>query len=66
MVLLFMVRKFSDQLLNSKAIDNHLVQGTGEEDVTHIRMAMASSAKGDIYKGTVGATLIVDDLRLIY
>lgn len=57
---------FSDQLLNSKGIDNHLVQGTGEEDVTHIRMAMASSAKGDIYKGTVGATLIVDDLRLIY
>ncbi|HOG69477.1 MAG TPA: PCMD domain-containing protein, partial [Fibrobacteraceae bacterium] len=57
---------FSDQLQNGKGIDNHLVQGTGEEDVTHIRMAMASSAKGDVYKGTVGATLIVDDLRLIY
>lgn len=57
---------FSDQLQNSKGIDNHLVQGTGEEDVTHIRMAMASSAKGDVYKGTVGATLIVDALRLIY
>ena len=57
---------FSDQLLNSKGIDNHVVQGTGEEDVTHIRMAMASSAKGDVYKGTVGATLIVDALRLIY
>jgi len=57
---------FSDQLQNSKGIDNHLIQGTGEEDVTHIRMAMASSAKGDVYKGTVGATLIVDALRLIY
>lgn len=57
---------FSDELQNSKGIDNHLVQGTGEEDVTHIRMAMASSAKGDVYKGTVGATLIVDALRLIY
>lgn len=57
---------FSDQLQNNKGIDNHLVQGTGEEDVTHIRMAMASSAKGDVYKGTVGATLIVDALRLIY
>jgi len=57
---------FSDQLQNGKGIDNHLVQGTGEEDVTHIRMAMASSAKGDVYKGTVGATLIVDALRLIY
>ncbi len=50
----------------TKAIDNHMVQGTGEEPVTHIRMVFASSGDGQHYKGVVGATLIVDEMRLIY
>ena len=63
---IFDSKVFSATLENSKGIDNHLVQGTGEEEVTHIRIAMASSAKGDLYKGSDGAVLIVDELRLIY
>lgn len=63
---IFDSKTFSTKLENAKGIDNHLVQGTGQEEVTHIRIAMASSAKGDFYKGSVGAVLIVDELRLIY
>ncbi len=51
---------------NKDAINNGLVQGTGEEPVTHIRVVFASSADGNHYKGVSGATLIVDDLKLIY
>lgn len=51
---------------NKAAINNALVQGTGEEPVTHIRVVFASSADGNHYKGVKGATLIVDEMRLIY
>jgi hypothetical protein len=51
---------------NKSAINNGLVQGTGEEPVTHIRVVFASSADGNHYKGVKDATLIVDDLKLIY
>lgn len=51
---------------NKAAINNGLVQGTGDEPVTHIRVVFASSADGNHYKGVSGATLIVDDLKLIY
>ena len=51
---------------NKSAINNGLVQGTGEEPVTHIRVVFASSADGNHYKGVKGATLIIDDLKLIY
>ena len=51
---------------NKSAINNGLVQGTGEEPVTHIRVVFASSADGNHYEGVEGATLIVDDLKLIY
>ncbi|WP_163439290.1 PCMD domain-containing protein [Fibrobacter succinogenes] len=51
---------------NKAAINNGLVQGTGEEPVTHIRVVFASSADGNHYKGVKGATLIIDDLKLIY
>lgn len=51
---------------NKDAINNGLVQGTGEEPVTHIRVVFASSADGNHYKGVKGATLIIDDLKLIY
>lgn len=51
---------------DSKAIDNSLIQGTGEEPVTHIRLVFASSADGNHYKGKSGATLLVDGIRLIY
>ena len=51
---------------NKSAINNGLVQGTGDEPVTHIRVVFASSADGNHYKGVSGATLIVDDLKLIY
>ncbi|MCF0225698.1 MAG: PCMD domain-containing protein, partial [Fibrobacter sp.] len=50
----------------SKAINNGLVQGTGDEPVTHVRVVFASSADGNHYKGKKGATLIVDGMRLIY
>ena len=51
---------------NKAAINNGLVQGTGEEPVTHIRVVFASSADGNHYKGVSGATLIVDEMKLIY
>lgn len=50
----------------SKAIKNGVIQGTGEEPVTHIRVVFASSADGNHYKGVKDATLIVDEMRLIY
>ena len=51
---------------NKSAINNGLVLGTGEEPVTHIRVVFASSADGNHYEGVEGATLIVDDMKLIY
>lgn len=35
-------------------------------DVTHIRIVTASSAAGNLYIGKKGATLYVDEIRLIY
>jgi hypothetical protein len=51
---------------NNSAINNGLVQGTGDEPVTHIRVVFASSADGNHYKGTKGATLVIDEMKLIY
>ena len=59
---------FNKNLKKSEGIDNHLVQTESPDDfeVTHIRVVMASSALGNLYKGSVGATLWVDEMRLIY
>ena len=59
---------FNSKLKNSAGIDNHMVQTDSPDDfdVTHIRVVMASSALGNLYKGTVGATLWADEMRLIY
>lgn len=54
------------QSSNKSAIDNSLIQGDGKESVTHIRVVFASSADGNHYKGVKNATLIIDDLKLIY
>ena len=54
------------QSSNKNAVNNGLIQGTGEEPVTHIRVVFASSADGNHYKGKKGATLKVDEMRLIY
>ena len=54
------------QSTNKSAIDNSLTQGEGKESVTHIRVVFASSADGNHYKGVKNATLIIDDLKLIY
>ena len=51
---------------NKSAINNGLVQGLGDEPVTHIRVVFASSADGNHYKGTKGATLVIDEMKLIY
>lgn len=55
-------------LKNKNGIDNHLdpTDTPDEFDVTHIRVVMASSALGNLYKGSVGATLWADEMRLIY
>ena len=55
-------------LKNKNGIDNHLdkTDSPDEFDVTHIRVVMASSALGNLYKGSVGATLWADEMRLIY
>ena len=59
---------FNTTLLSSNrsAINNGLVQGTGEEPVTHIRVVFASSADGNHYKGVKGAVLVIDEMKLIY
>ncbi|MCQ2088873.1 MAG: PCMD domain-containing protein [Fibrobacter sp.] len=54
------------QSKTGKAINNGMIQGTGDEPVTHIRMVYASSGDGQHYNGISGATLIVDEMRLIY
>lgn len=62
-------RTFSTEMKHPKdGIDNHLVQTESPDDfpVTHIRVVMASSALGNLYKGEIGATLYVDEMRLIY
>ncbi len=51
---------------NNNAIDNSVVEGSGKENVTHIRVVFASSAAGNFYTGTSGATLVVDDFKFIY
>ena len=51
---------------NKSAINSGLVQGTGDEPVTHIRVVFASSADGNHYKGTKGAILVIDEMKLIY
>ena len=51
---------------NKSAINNGLVQGSGDEPVTHVRVVFASSADGNHYKGTKGATLVIDEMKLIY
>lgn len=55
-------------LKNKNGIDNHLdpTDSPDDFDVTHIRVVMASSALGNLYKGSVGATLWADEMRLIY
>ena len=59
---------FSKNLKHKDGIDNHLdkTDSPDDFDVTHIRAVMASSALGNLYKGSVGATLWVDEMRLIY
>lgn len=59
---------FNKKLDNYNGIDNHMVQTDSPDDfdVTHIRIVMASSALGNLYKGSVGATLWADEVRLIY
>jgi len=51
---------------DSKAINNGVIQGAGDESVTHVRIVFASSADGNHYNGKSGATLVVDEMRLIY
>lgn len=66
---LYNSQTFSADMKHPKdGIDNHL-EKTDEPDkfpVTHLRVVMASSALGNLYKGTIGATLYVDEMRLIY
>ncbi|MCR5028707.1 MAG: PCMD domain-containing protein [Fibrobacter sp.] len=59
---------FATSLKNSAGIDNHLVETDSPDDfdVTHIRVVVASSALGNVYEGSVGATLYCDAMRLIY
>ena len=59
---------FNTELMssNKSAINNGLVQGSGDELVTHIRVVFASSADGNHYNGTKDAVLVVDDVKLIY
>ncbi len=54
------------QSSNKAAVNNALIQGDGSEPVTHIRVVFASSADGNHYQGTKNATLIVDNMKLIY
>ena len=61
-------RAFATNLKNNNGIDNHVVttETPDQFPVTHIRVVMASSALGNEYKGSEGATLWVDEMRLIY
>ncbi|MCQ2097278.1 MAG: PCMD domain-containing protein [Fibrobacter sp.] len=65
---LYQSSTFNAKLNNSAGIDNHLVQTESPDDfsVTHLRLVMAASANGNTYVGVEGATLYVDEIRLIY
>jgi len=39
---------------------------TSSENPTHITVVFASSIDGDLWRGAVGSTLLVDDLQLVY
>lgn len=39
---------------------------TSSENPTHITIVFSSSIDGDLWKGAVGSTLVIDDLELIY
>ncbi len=54
------------QSKDNRAINNGLVQGSGDEPVTHIRVVFASSAAGNRYVGVKDSKLIIDELRLVY
>lgn len=54
------------QSKDNRAINNGLVQGSGNEPVTHIRVVFASSAAGNRYVGVKDSKLIIDELRLVY
>ena len=43
-----------------------VVQGNANEDITHINVVLASSRRGDFFKGVKGATLVVSQFELIY
>ena len=61
-------RAFATDMKNKEGVDNHVVATTTPDQfpVTHIRVVMASSALGNVYEGVIGATLYVDEMRLIY
>lgn len=65
---LYQSSTFNAKLNNSAGIDNHLVKTESPDDfsVTHLRLVMAASANGNTYVGVEGATLYVDEIRLIY
>jgi len=52
--------------VKDKPINNGLFKGDGSQAVTHVRVVFASSAAGNFYKGVKDATLIVDEMSLIY
>lgn len=54
------------QSKDNRAINNGLLQGSGDEPVTHIRVVFASSAAGNRYVGVKDSKLIIDELRLVY
>lgn len=54
------------QSKDERAINNGLVQGSGDEPVTHIRVVFASSAAGNRYVGVKNSKLVIDELRLVY
>lgn len=52
----------SNTLTETEMIFNY----TSNERPTHLTIVFSSSTDGDLWKGAVGSTLVIDDLELIY
>lgn len=57
---------YDGDLAHTNGIDNHVTIGDSSLPVTHIRIVFASSGDGNHYKGSDGATFVVDNFKLIY
>jgi len=56
----------SDQEVNTMTEMNLELQYLSDDDPTHFHISFSPSVDGGTYKGAIGSTLIIDELKMIY